>query len=57
MKRYPESMEKAFKKISKEHARLIRKIWKEGCERAAQSVLEARRLDKDNLKPRLRKSR
>jgi len=42
-------MEKAFRKVSKEHARRIRKIWKAGCERAVQSVLEARRLDKDLL--------
>ena len=38
------SMEKAFNK-SPIHARLIRQIWKAGCERAVQFVIEARRLD------------
>jgi hypothetical protein len=42
---------------SKERARLIRQIWKEGQERATASIMEARRLDKEKVKIKLRKSR
>jgi len=57
MRIVPETPQQIADRSSPEYAELIRRIWKEGRERSAHSVLEARRVDKDEFRAKARKSR
>ncbi len=52
-KKTPAKRAKASLAKAKEHASVIRQVWREGQERATASVLEARKMDKEKGKLKL----
>jgi hypothetical protein len=56
VKRDAEKLEKVVNRNSKEYVDLIRQIWKEGREREAHSVTEARRRNEKKTKTKVPKA-